>query len=47
MKSRMISLDPSKIMLMRESRKLRSSGNGYSPRSRNESALSYPLPPRI
>ena len=47
MNNRMISLEPSKIRLMRLSRIARSMGNGFSPRARSESAVSYPRPPRI
>ena len=40
MNSRMISDEPSKIRLMRESRIARSIGIGFSPRARSESAVS-------
>ena len=40
MKSRRISLDPSKIVLIRLSRSVRSAGNGRSPRAPSEAAVS-------
>ena len=40
MNRRMISLDPSKMVLMRQSRMKRSTGSASSPRARSESAVS-------
>ncbi|COW52138.1 Uncharacterised protein [Mycobacterium tuberculosis] len=43
----MISLDPSKIRLIRRSRTICSTGTARSPRAARDSAVSYPRPPRI
>ncbi|MDI2022259.1 hypothetical protein PJL18_02792 [Paenarthrobacter nicotinovorans] len=43
----MISLEPSKILLMRRSRRSCSAGTARSPRASRESAVSKPRPPRI
>src|SRR3954449_11881104 len=42
----MISVEPSKMRLMRMSRSACSAGTGFSPRARQDSAVSYPRPPR-
>ena len=43
----MISVEPSKIRLIRRSRRICSAGMPFSPRARSDSAVSYPRPPRI
>ena len=42
----MISVEPSKIRLIRMSRSACSAGTGFSPRALSDAAVSYPRPPR-